>query len=40
MIEEPEMRDLFAAEAAEIMERLENGLLALDRFSKKMSSSA
>ncbi len=31
MIQEPEMRDLFAAEAAEILERLEAGLLALER---------
>lgn len=31
MIQEPEMRDLFAAEAAEILERLESGLLALER---------
>ncbi len=31
MIQEPEMRELFAAEAAEILERLESGLLALER---------
>ncbi len=31
MIEEPEMRELFAVEAAEILEKLESGLLALER---------
>lgn len=31
MIEEPELRDLFAAEAAENLERMERGLLALER---------
>lgn len=31
MIEEPDLRDLFAAEAAESLERMERGLLALER---------
>lgn len=31
MIEEPELRELFAAEAAQALERIERGLLALER---------
>ncbi len=37
MIEEPELRDLFAAEAAEILERMESGLLALERTPNERS---